>query len=127
MVKFSPLTYTSQNQEGFHSWFDEDKGVNREVRYATNQNSHYLLDEQDDLCKTRTCYVSKNEVLSLFQETQPLLQQLLFELYHPKKSMWQQRLIIKKLRADEDRLRSNIEDRIRCWNVSSIKLDIEAY
>ena len=45
----SPLTYVLQSKSTRKKpllWFDEEKGVNREMRYASNQNSIFM-DEQD--------------------------------------------------------------------------------
>ena len=79
---FAPLTYHIKTK-GF-IFFDEEKGINREIRYATNQNSLFV-DEQDGhailghvFFEDGALYVPKNK---------PLLQQLL-ELYHPKRSKW---------------------------------------
>ena len=78
----SPLTYFIKSRGII--WFDEDKGVNREIRYTTNQNSLFV-DEQDGMARMEqvvfrdgTLFVPKNK---------PLLQQLL-ELYHPHKNKW---------------------------------------
>ena len=73
----SPLTYKVRSK-GF-LWFDEDKGVNREIRYATNQNSLFV-DEQDD-------YATLGHVIfadgALYvPKSQPQLQMLL-SFYHP--------------------------------------------
>ena len=37
----SPLTYKIKSRGIL--WFDEDKGVNREIRYASNQNTLLLI------------------------------------------------------------------------------------
>ena len=45
----SPLTYVLQSKSTRKKpllWWDEEKGVNREMRYASNQNSIFM-DEQD--------------------------------------------------------------------------------
>ena len=79
---FSPLTYTIKSK-GF-LYFDEEKGINREVRYATNQNSLFV-DEQDG--NVRLGHVIFENGVLFVPKNQPLLQQLL-ELYHPKKHKW---------------------------------------
>ena len=62
-------------------WFDEEKGYNREIRYASNQKSCFI-DEQDNnvildhiIFEEGTLFVPK--------KNQPL--QKLLSLYHPKK------------------------------------------
>ena len=79
---FSPLTYTVKSRGII--WFDEKEGVNKEIRYATNQRSLFL-DEQDKnallgriIFEDGVLHVPKNK---------PLLQQLL-EVYHPSKNKW---------------------------------------
>ena len=44
LVGRSPLTYKIKSRGIL--WFDEEKGINREIRYATNQNTLFV-DEQD--------------------------------------------------------------------------------
>ena len=78
----SPLTYHVKSK-GF-IWFDEDKGINRELRYAVNQNSLFV-DEQDGLI--RLGHIIFTDGVLFVPKNQPLLQQLL-EIYHPKKSKW---------------------------------------
>ena len=60
-------------------WFDEEKGYQRELRYATNQRSCFV-DEQDGPV-TMGRIVFRDGVLSVPKEN-PVLQQLL-SLYHP--------------------------------------------
>ncbi len=64
-------------------WFDEEKGINRELRYATNQNSPFV-DEQRGLC-TLGHVVMKEGKLSVPKSDQAL--QLLLSVYHPKKGI----------------------------------------
>ena len=76
----SPLTYTIKSRGIL--WFDEEKKVNREIRYATNQNSLFR-DEQDEFA--RLSHITfLNGVLHV-PRTDTMLQQLL-SLYHPKKN-----------------------------------------
>lgn len=76
----SPLTYTIKSRGIL--WFDEEKKANREIRYATNQNSLFR-DEQDEFA--RLSHITfLNGVLHV-PRTQITLQQLL-SLYHPKKN-----------------------------------------
>ena len=79
---FSPLTYTVKSRGII--WFDEKEGINKEIRYATNQKSLFI-DEQDKnallgriIFEDGVLHVPKNK---------PLLQQLL-EVYHPSKNKW---------------------------------------
>ena len=64
-------------------WFDEEKGINRELRYATNQNSPFV-DEQRGLC-TLGHVVMKEGKLVVPKSDQAL--QLLLSVYHPKKGI----------------------------------------
>ncbi len=76
----SPLTYTIKSRGIL--WFDEEKKANREIRYATNQNSLFR-DEQDEFA--RLSHITfLNGVLHV-PRTETMLQQLL-SLYHPKKN-----------------------------------------
>ena len=79
---FAPLTYHIKTK-GF-LWFDEEQGINRVIRYATNQNSLFV-DEQDG--HARLGHVVFSDGVLHVKKSQPLLQQLL-ELYHPKKHKW---------------------------------------
>lgn len=64
-------------------WFDEEKCINRELRYATNQNSPFV-DEQRGLC-TLGHVVMKEGKLVVPKSDQAL--QLLLSVYHPKKGI----------------------------------------
>ncbi len=79
---FSPLTYHVRG--GGFLFFDEESGTNREVRYATNQNSLFV-DEQDK--HVRLGHIVFEDGVLNVPKDQPLLQQLL-ELYHPKRDKW---------------------------------------
>ena len=79
----TPLTHKIQTRGLI--WFDEKKGINREIRYATNQNSLFV-DEQDDHVRLGHVFF-EDGVLSV-PKNQPQLQ-LLLSKYHPKaNSMW---------------------------------------
>ena len=75
----SPLTYKVRTTGLL--WFDEEKGINREIRYATNQNSLFV-DEQDD--NVRLGHVIFEDGALYVPRTKPMLQKLLSE-YHPNK------------------------------------------
>ena len=91
----SPLTYKIKSSNII--WFDEKEGVNKEIRYATNQRSLFV-DEQDGFAKLEhiifadgTLYVPRNK---------PLLQQLL-SVYHPGKNIKYEEVDFVKEAVDE--------------------------
>ena len=80
----SPLTYTlaSKHTRRFPLlYFDTDQGYNREIRYATNQKSVFV-DEQDGMA-TLEHIVFENGTLHVPKEKQAL--QKLLSIYHPHK------------------------------------------
>ena len=96
----SPLSYVLQSKSTKRKpmlWFDESKNMNREIRYASNQNSVFV-DEQD-----------KNVILDhiIFEEgalTVPKAKQnlqKLLSLYHPKKGIIYKELEPMKVAEDE--------------------------
>jgi len=79
----SPLTYTiaSRHTSSYPlMWFDEEKGYSRELRYATNQKSPFL-DEQNGPA-TLAHIVFEDGALHV-PRTKPALQQLM-SIYHPQ-------------------------------------------
>jgi hypothetical protein len=79
----SPLTYTlpSKHTRRFPLlFFDEEKGYNREIRYATNQKSVFV-DEQQGMA-TLEHIVFENGTLHVPKTKQNL--QKLLSLYHPQ-------------------------------------------
>ena len=81
----SPITYTlaSKHTRRFPLLhFDEKEGYNREIRYATNQKSVFV-DEQDGMA-TLEHIVFENGTLHVPKEKQSL--QKLLSLYHPHKN-----------------------------------------
>ena len=84
----APLTWTIQTKHTRKKpllWFDEEKGINREIRYATNQNSVFT-DEQDGYV-TLGHVIFEDGMLVVPKSNQPL--QKLLSLYHPKSgSQW---------------------------------------
>ena len=81
----SPLTYKIKSTGLLH--FDENKGVNREIRYAANQKSLFI-DEQDGFAKLQ--HVVFLDGVLMVPRTQPLLQKLL-SLYHPDRlNLWEE-------------------------------------
>ena len=80
----TPLTYTIASRHTARYpllWFDKEKNEQRELRYATNQNSP-LVDEQSGEA-TLGHIVFKNGTLTVTKEKQNL--QKLLSLYHPMK------------------------------------------
>tara|TARA_B100000212_G_scaffold139932_1_gene105423 strand:+ start:1087 stop:1932 length:846 start_codon:yes stop_codon:yes gene_type:complete len=80
----TPLTYTIASRHTTRYpllWFDKEKNEQRELRYATNQNSP-LVDEQSGEA-TLGHIIFKNGTLTVTKEKQNL--QKLLSLYHPMK------------------------------------------
>ena len=86
----SPLTWTIQTKHTRKKpllWFDEEKGVNKEIRYATNQNSLFV-DEQDGYV-TMGHVIFEDGMLLVPRNQQPL--QKLLSLYHPNaEAQWKE-------------------------------------
>ena len=84
----SPLTWTIQTKHTRKKpllFFDEEAGYNREIRYATNQRSLFV-DEQDGYV-TLGHVIFEDGVLMVPRSNQPL--QKLLSIYHPKAgSQW---------------------------------------
>jgi len=101
----SPLTYKIKSTGILY--FDEDKGINREIRYSINQKSLFV-DEQDN--NVRLGHVMFSDGILFVPRTNPLLQQLL-SIYHPQSgSKW----------------REHDEGKIAADEVDSIELEMEA-
>lgn len=82
----TPLTYTiASRHTGRYPllWFDKEKNEQRELRYATNQNSP-LVDQQSGEA-TLGHIVFRNGTLTVTKEKQNL--QKLLSLYHPMKDV----------------------------------------
>jgi hypothetical protein len=78
----SPLTYTVQSRHSRRFpmlWFDKNRNEQRELRYATNQNSVFVDEQKGEA--TLGHIVFKNGVLTVPKEKQNL--QKLLSLYHP--------------------------------------------
>ena len=86
----SPISWTIQTKHTARKpllWFDEKDGVNREIRYATNQKSLFV-DEQDGAV-TLSHAVFLDGIMYVPKEDQNL--QKLLSLYHPQKQeLWQE-------------------------------------
>ena len=78
----TPLTYTlpSRHTSRFPLlWFDKESGEQKELRYATNQNSVFVDEQKGEV--TLGHIIIKNGVLFVPKEKQNL--QKLLSLYHP--------------------------------------------
>ena len=91
----SPLTYKVKTR-GF-LWFDEEEGVNKEIRYAANQNSLFV-DEQDG--QAILSHVVFNDGALFVPKSQPVLQKLL-SIYHPDAGVKWQEINPQKRALDE--------------------------
>ena len=79
-----PLTYVLSSKSTPRKpllWFDEDKGYNREIRYASNQNSCFIDEQDGNVILDHIIF--EEGVLFVPKTNQPL--QKLLSLYHPKK------------------------------------------
>jgi hypothetical protein len=105
----SPITYTlsSKHTRRFPLLhFDEKEGYNREIRYATNQKSVFV-DEQDGMA-TLEHIVFENGTLHVPKEKQPL--QKLLSLYHPHRNKKYRELdVVKEATDDLDDLDAEFE------------------
>ena len=95
LLNLSPISYKIQSTGLI--WFDEEMGVNREIRYASNQKSLFI-DEQDN--NVRLDHVIFVDGILHVPKTNPLLQQLL-SLYHPKVGSLYEELDPQKEAEDE--------------------------
>jgi|TARA_R110000782_G_scaffold54407_7_gene115024 hypothetical protein len=80
---FTPLTYTlsSKHTRRFPLlWFDKDTNSQKELRYATNQDSPFVADQKGE--STLEHIIFQNGVLMVPKEKQSL--QKMLSLYHPK-------------------------------------------
>jgi len=80
----SPITYTIQTRHTPRKpllYWDEEKGMNRELRLASNQKSLFV-DEQDGY-STLQHLIFQDGILNV-PRTEPLIQKLL-SIYHPRK------------------------------------------
>jgi len=78
----TPLTYTMQSKHSGRYpllWFDQEKGTQKEIRYATNQNSPFREDQKGEA--TLGHIIFRNGDLFVPKEKQNL--QKLLSLFHP--------------------------------------------
>ena len=81
--KQSPLTYRLGSRHSTRYpllWFDEEKGEQRELRYATNQNSPFVDEQKGE--STMGHIIFEEGVLTVNKQQQNL--QKLLSLYHPR-------------------------------------------
>ncbi len=98
----SPLSYKISSKG---LWFDEENGVNREVRFANNQKSLFV-DEQDEHVRVEHI-VFRDGVLHV-PKSKPLLQQLL-SIYHPQRDRWTEVDEVKKAVNEVDTIELELE------------------
>ena len=86
----SPISWTIQSKHTLRKpllWFDEENGENKEIRYATNQKSIFV-DEQDGYV-TLGHVIFLDGVLEVPKQQQSL--QKLLSLYHPQAGLlWEE-------------------------------------
>jgi hypothetical protein len=88
---YTPLTYTVQSKHSARYpflWFDADLKEQRELRYATNQNSPFKDEQKGEV--TLGHIVFEDGVLIVPKEKQNL--QKLLSLYHPAKNNYYREL-----------------------------------
>ena len=81
-----PLTYVLQSKSTRKKpllWWDDDKGVNREIRYSSNQKSIFVDEQDTNVMLDHVIF--EDGVLFVPKQNQPL--QKLLSLYHPKKGV----------------------------------------
>ena len=115
-----PLTYTLGSKHSTKYpllWFDESDGIQRELRYATNQNSP-LVDEQKGEV-TLGHIVFEDGVLIVPRQKQNL--QRLLSLYHPKRNLVYKEFLPQQIAQDEV---ESIENELEAMNAAKA-MDID--
>ena len=116
----SPLTFRINSRHSTRKplmYFDEEKGYNRELRYATNMRSPFVDEQQGPA--TLGHIVFENGVL-MVPKSQVALQKLL-SLYHPNKN---------KIYAEKDSVKvavdelDNLELEVQAMN-TAVNMDID--
>ena len=98
----TPLTYKVTTSGLLH--FDEEKGVNREMRFSPNQKSLFV-DEQDEHVRLEHVVFRDG---GLFVPKEKTLLQKLLSIYHPKKK-WEEIDKVKKAANIIDTIEQEIE------------------
>ena len=81
-----PLTYVLQSKSTRKKpllWWDDNKGINREMRYSSNQKSVFVDEQDNNVMLDHVIF--EDGVLYVPKQNQPL--QKLLSLYHPKKGI----------------------------------------
>ena len=117
LVGKTPLTYKVKSSNII--WFDEEEGVNKEIRYATNQKSLFV-DEQDGHAKLAHI-IFQDGVLHV-PKNKPLLQQIL-SIYHPHKHKWTELDAAKKAKSEVDVIENQLEAMIMAKEIDIEKLE----
>lgn len=100
----SPLTYKIRSSNLLY--FDEEQGINRELRYAANQKSLFV-DEQDGFARLE--HVVFEDGILVVPRNNPVLQQLL-SVYHPDKDNTWEEIDRQQEAADElDMIEAELE------------------
>jgi len=84
LTTMSPLSYVLTSKSTPRKpllWFDESAGYNREIRYASNQRSCFIDEQDGNVILDHIIF--EEGVLNVPKTNQPL--QKLLSLYHPKK------------------------------------------
>ena len=111
----SPLTYSVKTSNIY--WFDEEKGYERELKYATNQRTCFVDEMKGDQILGRILF----ENGSLFVRKEKTVLQKLLSKYHPKLDTLYQEHIPAKIAQDE---LVNLEIQIDALNAAK-NLDID--
>ena len=105
----SPISWTIQSKHTVRKplfWFDEENGDNKEIRYATNQKSIFV-DEQDGFAQLR--HIVFQDGILVVPRNQPLLQKLL-SIYHPDRlNLWEEIDYVKEAVDDIDVIELELE------------------
>ena len=99
----SPLTYKIKST-GLLYW-DEEEGVNREIRYAGNQKSLFVEDQDKNV---RVEHIVFEDGKLLVPKNKPLLQQLL-SIYHPDKSKWRELDKAKQAKSQVENIETELD------------------
>lgn len=100
----SPLTYKIRSSNLLY--FDEEQSINRELRYAANQKSLFV-DEQDGFARLE--HVVFEDGILVVPRNNPVLQQLL-SVYHPDKDNTWEEIDRQQEAADElDMIEAELE------------------
>ena len=118
--KGRPLTYVLQSKSTKRKpllWWDEEKGINREMRYSSNQKSIFVDEQDNNVMLDHVIF--EDGVLYVPKQNQPL--QKLLSLYHPKKGIvYEERDDVAE--AKEDLI--DIETEMKALNTAtSIEID----